>query len=282
MTNSLVIRDRVFAWGDRTYIMGVLNVTPDSFSDGGKFATVEAAVSQAVAMVAAGVDIIDIGGESTKPGADRVDLETELERVIPVIEAIRAHPDTDNIPISIDTTKAAVATAAVLAGADVVNDVSGGNFDPQMLSQVAVLGVPYVMMHLRGTPATMQQMTTYQDLLGEMVEFFRSQIDVAISAGIERDLIIIDPGIGFAKTAAQNIELLQHLDRFATLDVPILVGVSRKSFIGNILARPEPSQRVWGTAAACCAAISHGADLLRVHDVPEMLDVSRVADAIWR
>jgi dihydropteroate synthase len=144
------------------------------------------------------------------------------------------------------------------------------------------MGVPYMMMHLRGTPATMQQLTDYRDLVGELIEFFRTQIDRAIAVGIDRDRIIIDPGIGFAKTAEQNIELLQHLDRFASLDLPLLVGVSRKSFIGKILNRPEPSQRIWGTAAACCAAISQGADILRVHDVPEMVDVCRVADALWR
>jgi dihydropteroate synthase len=262
--------------------MGVLNVTPDSFSDGGKFTTIEAAVAQAVAMVAAGADLIDIGGESTKPGATQIDVDTELGRVIPVIQALRQHPDSQHIPISIDTTKAAVAVAAVSAGADLVNDVSGGIFDPQMLSQVGAMGVPYMMMHLRGTPATMQQLTDYRDLVGELIEFFRTQIDRAIAVGIDRDRIIIDPGIGFAKTAEQNIELLQHLDRFASLDLPLLVGVSRKSFIGKILNRPEPSQRIWGTAAACCAAISQGADILRVHDVPEMVDVCRVADALWR
>jgi dihydropteroate synthase len=202
--------------------------------------------------------------------------------VIPVIQAIRQHPITQPIPISIDTTKAAVARAAVSAGADIINDVSGGNFDPQMLSTVGELGVPYIMMHTRGTPTTMQQLTEYTDLLGEILEFFRRQIDRAIGCGIDRSRLIVDPGIGFAKTAEQNIELLQHLDRFATLDLPILVGVSRKSFIGKILDRPEPNQRIWGTAAACCAAIAHGADILRVHDVSETIDVSRVADAIWR
>jgi dihydropteroate synthase len=282
VTKFLSIRDRVFHWGQRTYVMGVLNVTPDSFSDGGEFTTVQAAVAQAVEMVTAGVDIIDIGGESTKPGAIAIDVDTELERTIPLLQAIRQHPIACNIPISIDTTKAAVARSAVLAGADIINDISGGNFDPEMLSTVGEMGVPYMMMHMRGTPATMQQLTTYRDLVSEILEFFDHQIERAIGCGIDRDRVILDPGIGFAKTAEQNIELLQHLDRFATLDLPLLVGVSRKSFLGKILNRPEPKERIWGTAAACSAAIALGADILRVHDVPEMIDVCRVTDAIWR
>jgi dihydropteroate synthase len=262
--------------------MGVLNVTPDSFSDGGKFATVDAAIDRAVQMVRSSVDIIDIGGESTKPGAMAVDERTELERVIPVIRAIRQHPDTQNIPISIDTTKASVAKAAIEAGADIVNDVSGGRFDDRMFETVARLGVPYAMMHMRGTPATMQQMTDYADIIGEILAYFETQIDRAVKCGIDRSKIIIDPGIGFAKTYHQSIELVRHLDKFRVLDLPLLVGVSRKSFIGKILDQPDPERRLWGTAAACCAAIAGGADILRVHDVAEMVDVSRVADVMFR
>jgi dihydropteroate synthase len=282
VAKNLNIRHKSFNWGDRTYIMGVLNVTPDSFSDGGKFQTVDAAISQAVSMVAAGVDIIDLGGESTKPGATPVDEQTELRRVIPVIEAIRQHPATQNIPISIDTTKAAVAEAAVQAGADTINDVSGGKFDPQMLETVARLNVPYIMMHMRGTPTTMQQMTDYVDIVGEILAYFETQIDRAIAAGIDRSQIIIDPGIGFAKTYQQSIELIRQLDKFHSLELPLLVGVSRKSFIGKILDQPDPERRLWGTAAACCAAIDRGVDLLRVHDVAEMVDVCRVADVMFR
>lgn len=282
MKKSLVIRDKNFDWGSRTYIMGVLNVTPDSFSDGGKFQTVQAATVQATEMVAAGVDLIDIGGESTKPGAAPVDTATELARVIPVIESIRQHLTIGQVPISIDTTKSIVAQAAIRAGADIVNDVSGGIFDSQMLPMVAQLNVPYVMMHMRGTPATMQQMTDYQDIVAEMIAFFETQIDRAVQCGIDRSQIIIDPGIGFAKAYHQSIELIRQLDRFQVLDLPLLVGVSRKSFIGTILNQPDPAQRVWGTAAACCAAIAHGADILRVHDVAPMVDVSRVADAMWK
>jgi dihydropteroate synthase len=283
MTKSVAIRDTSFDWGRRTYIMGVLNVTPDSFSDGGKFQTVPAAIDRAVQMVAAGVDIIDIGGESTKPGAIPVSEATELARVIPIIEGIRQHPNTQQIPISIDTTKASVARSAIQAGADIVNDVSGGQFDEQMFATVAQLGVPYILMHMRGTPATMQQMTDYDDdVIGEILDFFERQIDRAVASGIDRSKITIDPGIGFAKKYDQSIEIIRQLDRFQQLDVPLLIGVSRKSFIGNILNRPDPERRLWGTAAACCAAIAGGADILRVHDVAEMVDVSRVADVMFR
>ena len=282
MKKSLTIRAKNFDWGNRTYLMGVLNVTPDSFSDGGQFQTVSAALDRSIQMVAAGVDIIDIGGESTKPGATPVDEITELARVIPVITAIRQHPEIGQIPISIDTTKAAVALAAIAAGADVVNDVSGGKFDDEMFATVANLNVPYVMMHMRGTPATMQQLTDYQDIFGEILTFFETQIDRARVAGIDRSQIIIDPGIGFAKTYHQSIELIRQLDRFQVLDLPLLAGVSRKSFIGKILNQPDPDQRRWGTAAASCAAIAKGADILRVHDVAEMSDVCRVADVMFR
>jgi dihydropteroate synthase len=282
MKKSLAIRGKNFDWGNRTHVMGVLNVTPDSFSDGGEFQTVQAAIIRAVEMVAAGVDIIDIGGESTKPGAIPVDTATELGRVIPVIEAIRQHPAIGQIPISIDTTKSAVAEAAIVAGADIVNDVSGGAFDSQMFAVVAQLSVPYVMMHMRGTPATMQQMTDYQDIVAEIIAFFEIQIDRAIQSGIDRSQMIIDPGIGFAKTYQQSIELIRQLAKFQVLELPLLVGVSRKSFIGKILDQPDPTQRLWGTAVACCAAIANGADILRVHDVAEMVDVSRVADVMWR
>ncbi len=278
----LVIRGQEFHWGSRTYIMGVLNVTPDSFSDGGRFQMVEMATNHAVEMVVAGADLIDIGGESAKPGATPVDEQTELARVIPIITAIRQHPTISNIPISIDTTKANVARSAIQAGADIVNDVSGGTQDPQMLPTVGHLAVPYIMMHMRGTPITMQQMTDYVNVVAEILTFFASQINCAIDCGIDRANIIIDPGIGFAKTYQQSIEIIRNLDRFHQLDLPILIGVSRKSFIGKILDRPDPQQRIWGTAAACCAAIAHQADILRVHDVSEMIDVSRVADVMFR
>jgi dihydropteroate synthase len=278
------IGDRSFNWGERTYIMGVLNVTPDSFSDGGKFATVDAALAQAIEMVAAGADIIDIGGESAKPGAMPVDAATELSRVIGAIESLRQHPVTQNIPISIDTTKAIVAERAIAAGANMVNDISGGVGDPQILEVVARAGVPYILMHMRGQPDTMQQLTDYadDDVVAEIYRFCEGQINKAAALGIDRQQIILDPGIGFAKTVEQNIQILQQLDRLRPLQAPLLIGVSRKSFIGKILDRPDPLDRLWGTAAACCHAISSGADILRVHDVAEMVDVCRVADKLWR
>ena len=273
------LRDRTFVWGQQTYLMGVLNVTPDSFSDGGQFDTLEAALAQARLLVEAGADILDVGGQSTRPQAVEVSLIEELERVVPVIEAVRRELD---VPISVDTTRSQVASAAVAAGADIVNDISGATFDPQMLTTVAELGVPLILMHIRGTPQTMQQLTNYQDLLGEIRNFLAERIEAAIAAGINRSQIMIDPGIGFAKTYPQNLELLRRVAEFRSLGCPMLVGPSRKSFIGHILNQPDPQQRVWGTVAACCAAIAGGADVVRVHDIAEMHDVCRVADAIWR
>lgn len=276
---SLKIRENNFFWGKRTYLMGILNVTPDSFSDGGDFNTLETAVARAKKMVAEGADIIDVGGQSTRPGAEQISLTEELNRVIAVIKTLRQKI---SIPISIDTTKASVAQAAVEAGADIVNDISGGTYDAQMFPMVARLGVPIVLMHIRGTPQTMSQLTDYQDLVREMYQFFVEQIEKALQAGIARSHIIIDPGIGFAKNYQQNLELLRRLGEFKSLHLPILVGSSRKSFIGRILNQNEPKLRVWGTAATCCAAIAGSADILRVHDVAQMHDVCQVADAIWR
>jgi dihydropteroate synthase len=275
------INDRLFDWGSRTYLMAVLNVTPDSFSDGGRFNTVPQACAQALRLVKAGADILDIGGESARPGAQPVALGEELRRVLPAIEGIREQLGT--VPISIDTTKAAVAQAAVMAGAGLVNDVSGGTFDPEMLSTVADLGVPICLMHLRGTPTNMQQLTDYTDVVQEVGDALLERVAAAIAAGIDPDNIMVDPGIGFAKTAAQSIELLRNLqDLRERVGKPLLVGVSRKSFIGQILDRPDPEQRIWGTAAACAVAIERGTDLLRVHDVAEMVDVMRVTDALVR
>jgi dihydropteroate synthase len=259
--------------------MGILNRTPDSFSDGGQFIRLDNALHQAENMIAAGADILDIGGQSTRPGAFTISLAEELERTIPLIQQIRSHSP---IPISIDTTRSEVAKAAIAAGADLVNDVSGGTFDAEMLATIAQLQVPVILMHLRGTPATMQQLTHYQDLIGEIISFFQQQIQTALSLGIAPHRIILDPGIGFAKTAEQSLELLQQLGQFRELGFPLLVGPSRKSFIGHILQQPDPQKRIWGTAATCCAAIAGGADILRVHDVTEMAQVCQMADAIWR
>lgn len=273
------IRDRVFHWGRQTYLMGILNVTPDSFSDGGEFDAPMLARDRARDLVDAGADILDIGGQSTRPGAAEISVETELDRVLPVLNQVRSRL---SVPISIDTTRSPVAEAAVAAGADLINDVSGGLADPQMLSVVAKLGIPIVLMHMRGTPQTMQQLTDYDDLVGEIYQFLEQRRDAAVAAGIAGDRIILDPGIGFAKTHDQNIALLQQLPLFRSLGCPLLVGVSRKSFIGRILARSDPKDRIWGTAAACTAAIVGSADILRVHDVRPMFDVCRVSDRIFR
>ncbi|BAZ52823.1 dihydropteroate synthase [Nostoc sp. NIES-4103] len=279
MSGKLIIRERCFQWGQRTYLMGVLNVTPDSFSDGGEFNSTSAALAQAEALVAAGADIIDVGGQSTRPGAEQITQAEELDRVLTVLQVLR---ERISVPISVDTTRAAVAKASVEAGADIINDISGGTFDLDMLPTVASLDVPIILMHIRGTPLTMQQMTDYQDLMGEISSFLAKQIAAAIACGIDIEKIIIDPGIGFAKNYEQNLEIFRRLRSLKALKCPILVGASRKSFIGRILNQPEPKARVWGTAAACCAAIFNGADILRVHDVKEMRDVSLVADALFR
>ncbi|MFM2312415.1 MAG: dihydropteroate synthase [Cyanobacteriota bacterium] len=273
------IRDRIFNWGEKTYLMGILNVTPDSFSDGGEFASLETALLQARGMIANGVDIIDIGGESTRPHAESVSVAQELQRVMPVIEQLRQESE---IPISIDTTKAIVAQKAIAAGADLVNDISGGTFDLQMFSTVAQLNVPLILMHIRGNPQTMQSLSDYQDVVAEVAAFLTNQVEQAIACGIAKSQIAIDPGIGFAKTAAQSLTLLQDLKELKALSLPILVGVSRKSFMTPILQQDDPKARIWGTAAACYGAIARGADILRVHDVQEMYDVCRVADAIER
>ncbi len=281
MSTELKIRNSTFSWGTRTYIMGVLNVTPDSFSDGGNFNTIETALTQATLMINAGVDILDIGGQSTRPGAEQISLAEEINRVIPVLQAIRSITD---LTISVDTTSAEVAKVATETGADIINDISGGTFEPKILQVVAEAGIPIVLMHIRGTPQTMQQQnnTDYEDVMAEILSFLREQITKALEIGINRQKIIIDPGIGFAKNYEQNLEIFRRLGELRTLNCPILVGASRKSFIGRILNQPDPKKRVWGTAAACCAAIFNGADIIRVHDVQEMRDISLVADAIAR
>ena len=272
-----------FVWGKRTYIMGILNVTPDSFSDGGDFNTLETGLIQAKKMVKAGADMIDIGGQSTRPGAEVVSIDEELNRILPIIKFLRSKKNIcAEIPISVDTTRAIVAEKAIEAGTNLINDISAGTYDDEMFSVVADLKVPIILMHIRGTPKTMQKLTDYQDLIGEIYKFLESRIEVAIRAGIEREKIIIDPGIGFAKNYEQNLEIIRNLSRFKSLNCPILVGLSRKSFIGQILNQPDAKQRVWGTAAGCVAAIAQYIDILRVHDVKEMSEVCQVADVIFR
>lgn len=272
-------------WGDRTYVMGVLNVTPDSFSDGGEHHALGAALHHAHAMVAQGADVIDVGGQSTRPNAETVSVEVELERTIPVILALRqgalGFPPL-TVPISIDTTHATVAREAIAVGADIVNDVSAATYDARMLATVAELEVPIILMHLRGTPQTMQQLTDYADVVTEVRDYLAARVTAAAAAGIPRSHIVIDPGIGFAKVLEHNLALLRRLPELRAIGCPILVGPSRKRFIGTILDQPDPKLRVWGTGAACAAAIAGGADLVRVHDVAQMVDVCRVSDAIWR
>lgn len=275
----LQVGQTLFEWGKRTYVMGILNTTPDSFSDGGEFDSLPKAIARVVAMVEAGTDIIDIGGQSTRPGAETVSLKEELGRTIPVIQALRQEL---NIPISIDTTRVEVARQALEAGANLINDISGATFEPEILAIAAQHKAPIILMHIRGTPQTMQNLTDYGDLMGEMKQFFATQIDLARHYGVLPQQIILDPGIGFAKTAEQNITLMRQLPELKKLGFPLLVGPSRKSFIGKILDQPDPKQRIWGTGAACCRAIAGGADIIRVHDVAAMAQVCRVADALWR
>ena len=255
----------------RVLIMGILNVTPDSFSDGGRFLSPDAAVERALAMEKEGADIIDVGGESARPGADPVPVEEELRRVLPVLERLRGKL---RIPISIDTTKAEVAEAALRAGASIVNDISALRFDPAMAPLVAKFGAGLVLMHMLGTPKTMQQAPYYEDVVTEVRDFLAERAQYAQSQGIPREAIAVDPGIGFGKTVEHNLELLRRLPELVELGFPVLVGPSRKSFIGAILGLGV-EERLEGTLAACAVAVVRGADILRVHDVKE---VRRAAD----
>jgi len=264
--------------GCRTLIMGILNITPDSFSDGGLFINEDSALKQAYKMIEDGADIIDVGGESTRPGSDSVPIEIELNRVLPVIESLSK---TAKICISIDTYKSVIAEKALEKGASIVNDISALS-DPNMASVVAKAGVPIVLMHKKGMPKDMQIAPYYDSLILEISEFLQERIQIAIESGISPDQIIIDPGIGFGKTIAHNLEILRNLREFKALGKPILIGTSRKSFIGKILHTDNIKDRVEGTSATVAIAIANGADIVRVHDVKEMVKVVRTADAIVR
>ena len=259
-----------------TLIMGILNVTPDSFSDGGKFIHLGKALSQAQSMEKNGADIIDIGGESTRPGATPVSLEEEINRTIPVIEAIRKF---SNISISIDTYKSEVAEKALLAGADFINDISGLTFDSRMIRIVNNFDVPVVLMHIKGTPRNMQTNPTYIDVIKELLDFFSLQIQKALDFGIKKEQIIIDPGIGFGKQLNDNFILIQRLKEFSGLGFPILIGPSRKSFIGLTLDVPS-GDRLEGTLASISASILNGASIVRVHDVKEVKRAVVITDKI--
>ncbi|MEW6410728.1 MAG: dihydropteroate synthase [Nitrospirota bacterium] len=258
--------------------MGVLNVTPDSFSDGGLYIDPSRAVERALEMEEEGADLIDIGGESSRPGSDPVSEEEEIKRVVPVIEKLSHRL---KIPISVDTSKSRVAKIAVKAGASIINDISGLRLDPEMVHVVADSGIPVVIMHMKGTPKDMQVNPTYNNVVSEVIEFLKERIKVAIDEGVSKDKIIIDPGIGFGKTVEHNIVILRRLDEFKVLGRPILIGTSRKSFIGKILDL-EVNERIEGTAATVAVAILKGAALIRAHDVKEMVRVARMTDAIIR
>jgi len=266
-----------FAWelDKRTHLVGVLNITPDSFSDGGKYFTVDNAVKRGMELIEAGADWVDVGGESTRPGAESVSETEELRRVMPVIERL-AHK---NIPISIDTCKSSVAKAAAKAGAVVFNDISGLGFDPKIADTAAEFDSILVIMHIKGTPRNMQDNPHYQDLMGEIIEYFYQRTDFALKAGVRRDKIVIDPGIGFGKSVSDNFEILRRLRELSVLGYPILLGVSRKSFIGKVLNLPV-DQRLFGTCGACAAAAVNGAAILRVHDPGEVLQAVTVVDYI--
>lgn len=263
--------------GRRTYVMGILNVTPDSFSDGGMYLDPDKAVEHAKEMAAHGADIIDIGGESTRPGAEPLSEEEELTRVIPVIERLSKEIDT---PISIDTYKSRVAERALQAGACIVNDISGLRFSPDMAKVAADHGAALVIMHIKGTPRDMQKNPVYGDVVREISEYLLEGIEIAVEAGVDREKIVIDPGIGFGKTLEHNLDILNRLGEFKTLGRPILIGPSRKRFIGMALDQGEPEQRIEGTAATIALAIERGANIVRVHDVLQMARVAKMTDAI--
>jgi dihydropteroate synthase len=256
--------------------MGVLNITPDSFSDGGRFFKERDAVARAWQIAEEGADILDVGGESSRPGSLAVSLEEELYRVLPLLDALAgSYP----IPISIDTTKAEMAKAAMERGASIINDISALSGDPQMGIEAARCQAGLILMHMRGYPRNMQQLPMSPDILGEIEKWAGEAASKAINYGISGDQLILDPGIGFGKTAAQNLEIIRNLDRLATSGFPILVGTSRKSFIGTIVNKPA-EERIWGTSATVAASIIYGAHIVRVHDVAAMRQVAAVTDAI--
>ncbi len=272
-------KDRVLDLGSRTHIMGILNVTPDSFSDGGQFADRDRAVAHARDMASQGADIIDIGGESTRPGSQPLTEDEELRRVIPVIERLS---DEIPVPLSIDTYKTTVAGQALRAGASLVNDISGLRFSPDMAKVIADEGAAVVLMHIKGTPRDMQKDPVYEDVIREITDSLHESIDIALRAGIPRNKILIDPGIGFGKTVEHNLIILRRLDELRILGCPLVLGTSRKRFIGTVLGSPEPKDRIEGTAATVALGIDRGAHIVRVHDVGEMVRVARMTDAIVR
>jgi dihydropteroate synthase len=272
---------RSLPYGARTLVMGVLNVTPDSFSDGGEFFSLDRAIAHAEQMIAAGADIIDIGGESTRPGSAFVSEEEELQRVIPVIERLATKSP---VPISIDTTKSSVARAAIAAGAEIINDISGLRFDPSIADEAARAKAGLVLMHSRGTPKTMQQLPPVNDIMSEVISELRKSVLVAEEHGVAHDSIAIDPGVGFGKTVAQNVELIAKIDQLANAfaEFPIMIGTSRKAFIGKLLDDASADERLHGTIASIVASVLNGAHIVRVHDVKATVEAVRITDAIRR
>ncbi len=278
MLPKIVLKNKTLDFSQRAYIMGVLNLTPDSFFDGRRFLEPEAAVQHAFRMEAEGADIIDLGGESTRPGAQAVPLKEEFKRVLPVLKRLSGRL---KVPISIDTYKSEVAERCIQCGAEMVNDISGLYFDPRMKEIVARHQVPVIVMHIKGTPRDMQKDPQYRDLIGEILSFFRESISQADAAGIPADKIIIDPGIGFGKSFAHNLDILKGLESFKVLGKPIMVGVSRKSFLGKILDLPV-DERLEGSIAAALYAVLRGANIVRVHDVAATVKALRTVEAIQR
>ena len=274
---KLRLPSRTLVLGERTLVMGVLNVTPDSFSDGGRFLDADAAVARALEMERAGADIIDVGGESTRPGAASISASEEMRRIIPVMERLRGKL---NIPISVDTSKSEVAEAAFFQGAEILNDVTALRADPRLAEVAAKKRLPLVLMHMRGDPRTMQRKPFARDAMRDVATGLLRAAAVARRAGVANSQIVLDPGIGFGKSAAQNYELLQKLPELARLGFPLLAGTSRKSFLAKAPGTAPDADRVWGTTATVTASILGGAHIVRVHDVAEMVQVVRVADAI--
>ena len=273
----LKLPSRTLVLGERTLVMGVLNVTPDSFSDGGKYLDSEEAVARALEIERAGADILDIGGESTRPGSQGTLAEEELRRIMPVLRKLRGHL---KIPISVDTSKSEVAEAAADAGAEILNDVTALRVDPRLAEVARNRKMPLILMHMRGEPRTMQKKPFARDVVRDVAAGLRRAVAAARRAGVPKSQIVVDPGIGFGKSAEQNYELLARLQELARLGFPLLVGTSRKGFIGKVLGGAPEGERLWGTAATVAASILGGAHIVRVHDVAELVQVARVTDAV--
>lgn len=273
---SLQIKDKNYTLGQRTWLMGILNVTPDSFSDGGLYYNKQNAVKRGLQLIEEGADILDIGGESTRPGSDPITVEEEKKRVLPVLSEIRKHTDSF---ISVDTTKSEVLKSALDHGADILNDISGMRFDPKILKLASEKDIPVVIMHMKGTPKNMQKKPRYENVIEEIKSFLKKRVETALKTGIKKNKIIIDPGIGFGKRLKDNLKIIGNLSSFNELDLPILIGVSRKSFIGNLL-NVSPDQRIEGTIASSLVSILQGAHILRSHDIASLKKAIIVTEAI--